>query len=496
MSPFALVRLIRSLSSPEKRYFKLHSKTQAGSKEYLTLFDFIEKSKTIDMSAIREEFKTSYPAYSWLNNCNYLGKMLTDNLISAKTEKDGFFKLLHSIMEVRVLQERSLPDEAFKQLKKIQQQAAKSQFHSIEYLSYRYELNHFAENDFQDITDEMLVKRQMKAKEVLKNLNHIQDHYSLFELLKFRLIHSGKIVSEEGKKRLNDLMLSEMVLVANKSKSSFSSQKLHLLFQSFFFTDIGDYHSALKSFYDLNCLFEKNEHLLEHPPHDYLSALNGMLDSLAMLNNEKEIHFYIEKLKRLDQPAYPEYFRYQVRKTVAAQQVSLLLQNKKFEQAKQFVESMETDLLNSYSLVNEEQHNELHFCCSRTYFELKDFRKAHLFIREIMSQGKLAPQLLISKAIRLLNIITYYEKGELPHLEYEVRSYKRYFQQHTKLLKIEKLIFKIIKATAANKRLLLVKPEQRKIYNEAVKLSTDRYEKQLLKYFDFTGWIMKIVERK
>ncbi|MBS1565955.1 MAG: hypothetical protein JST39_16315, partial [Bacteroidetes bacterium] len=291
---------------------------------------------------------------------------------------------------------------------------------------------------------------------------------------------------------LNDLMLSEMVLVAGRSKS-FTSQKLHLLFQSFFFTVISDYHSALKSFHQLNELLEKNEKFLDNPPLDYLSALNGIMDSLRMLGNDTEGPYYLDKISRLDQSVYPEYFRYLVRKTFYTQQLLLQLQSGIPEDAKRILDTIPPDVFSSYPLADEEKQCELYFYCSLVQCRLRNWRGAHMYIREIMNQLKLPDHLLISKAIRLLNMIIYYEKGELLHLEYEIRAYKRYFMQ-SKLLKAEKLFFKITGSSASQQRQLLLPAGQRKLKKELDEIAKDRYEQQLLKYFNLAGWLQAVAE--
>jgi len=486
MTVTSLIKLVNSLSSSEKRYFKLHSRLQSGNKEYLVLFELLDQNKNLEIVALKKAFQEKAPRKSWDNTCTYLGSVLVDSLVRVKKEKDVFFDLLYQIQEVKVLTERSLDEEAFKQIKKLRQRAAQLQQHWIEYYCCRYELNYYADNNFPALTDDILIRLQMKGKEVLRNLNHIHDHASLYELLKFRLIHAGKIVSEEGKKKLNDLMLSEMVLVSGKAKS-FSSQKLHLLFQSFFFTDIGDYHSAAKSFYKLNELLENNQGLLDNPPLDYLSALNGIVDSLRMLKNDSEVSYYLDKIKSLDQSFFPEFFRYLVRKTYCIQQIVTLLHSEKLDEALAFVKDIPTDVFDNYPMVDEEKQSELYFYCSLVHFSNRDFKNGHLFLSEIMNRVKLSPHLLISKAVRLLNIAIYFEKRDLFHLEYEIRSYKRFFTQ-AKLLRTEKLLFKVLMSSTAHGRLRLMKNEKRKITNELDLVIKDRYELQLLKYFDFARW--------
>lgn len=493
MSPAALVKLVRSLSSSEKRYFKLQSKRQSGNKEYLVLFELIDSVKNPDIRTLKQEFKKRSPEGSWENTCIYLGSSIVDGLVRAKKEKDIFFNLLHQLQEIRILKERSLEEEAFSQARKVGRMAAKYQLHWIEYYCYRDELRHYSDNNFTGITDQGLVTLQMKGKDILKSLSHIHDHYSLYELLHYRLIHTGKVASEEGRKKLNDLMLSEMVLVASKSKS-FISQKLHLLFQSFFFTVVGDYHSALKSFHQLNALLEKNQEFLDHPPLDYLSALTGIIESLYMLGNHTEPAYYLEKIRNLDQPAYPEYFRFLVRKTAFAQQVLILLRAGRPDEARQIVNTMPREVFDNYPLADEEKQCELYYYCALTFFQLRDWKTAHLFLREIMNGLRLPPPLLVSKAIRLLNIVIYYEKRELLHLEYEIRAYKRYFSP-SKLMKIEKLVFRVVEASPSNRRLMSLPAGQRKVMAELDAVSKSRYEQQLLRYFDLGAWVRNLLVR-
>lgn len=493
MTPASLQKLISSLSSSEKRYFKLQADFQKGSKEYLRLFDLFCSNKTSNIEHLKERFETAAKG-EWENTCNYLSKAILSALVSAKKENDVFLDLLQKIQQAKILKERSLEQEAFKLIRTIHKAARHYHLIWIEYYCQRYELNYHSENNFNKVSEEQLINQQMSGKATLKSFNHIHDHYSLYELLKFRLTHSGKIISESEKKKLNDLMLSEIVLIAGKSKS-FTSQKLHLLFQSFFFTDIGEYSSALESFFQLNDILEKNELLFENPPADYFSALLGIIECLRIMNSTDEIPFYLDKLKTLDQHIYPEYFRYLVKKSFVIQQMVTLLNAAAWEPALTFLTGVSKDVFYSYNIVDEEKQSELYFYSALVYFRNNNLKKAHLLIREIMTQFKLSRQLVISRAIRLLNIIIYFEKGEILHLEYEIRSYKRYFMQ-ARMLKSEKLLLTILSGAlgSKNRGLTIAAPRN---FPAAVKdIDRDRYEYQLLKYFNFLDWIDTKLSKK
>src|ERR1700753_356615 len=100
MSPSALVKLVRSLSSSEKRFFKLQSKRQSGGKEYLLLFELIDSVKHPDIRELKKAFKKKSPTGSWENTCIYLGSSIVDGLVRAKKEKNVFFSLLHQLQEI------------------------------------------------------------------------------------------------------------------------------------------------------------------------------------------------------------------------------------------------------------------------------------------------------------------------------------------------------------------------------------------------------------
>lgn len=490
-----LIKLVKSLSGAEKRHFKLLTRKQTGSKDYLILFDIIDKTPATDTVTVKQRFRKAHAGSSLNNTARYLLKVLTDGLIQSKVEKDTQFHLFQELMRIKVLKARSLHEEGYALLKKVRKSAIGSQQHLIEYFTYREELDYLSDSSYKVISDKVLVGTQMKAKDILKTLNHIQDHHSLFELLKYRLVHSGKISSDEDRKRLNDLMLSEMILVSGKSKNSFAAQKLHLLFQSFFFTDVGDHQSALKTFHALNNLFEQNITLLDKPPLDYLSTLIGILDSLHTLKKYDEIHYYIEKLKRLDQSIYPEFFRYQVRKSAIVYQLAILTGKEKSGEAITVIKDMESGFLKMYPMINEERQWELYFFCSLAHFGNKDWKKAHSYINQVMQVHKVQPQLLICKAIRLLNIIIYYEKGDSHYLEYEIRSYKRFFSKKNALLKSEALLLKFILLWPDPRKRKIPELSYKNISQELQSFNSDKYEKQLLKYFDYVQWMLGKIEK-
>src|SRR3546814_15053653 len=123
----------------------------------------------------------------------------------------------------------------------------------------------------------------MKAKHTGQSLRQLHERYALYELLSHRLTKGALTVDGKSDKKTNDLILSELSLTTRGSQHQFEPQKLHLLFQSFFFIHTGEYRSALRIFNELNKLIESNEPMWNYPPYDSLSALYGFLDSFRSI---------------------------------------------------------------------------------------------------------------------------------------------------------------------------------------------------------------------
>jgi tetratricopeptide (TPR) repeat protein len=309
-------------------------------------------------------------------------------------------------------------------------------------------------------------------------------------LLKHRLIHDGKTLSDDKMKQLSDLLLSEMSIVNARVKDNLESQKLHLLFQSFFFTNTGDYKSALKTFFELNRLFEKNMHVLHNPPWGYFSSLDGILDSLRAIGYYAEMDFYIKKLNQLDNSSCTEYYRFTIRSTVMIYQLTLYIGTNDFKGAIRYISEQGPNLLKaSYSIVDDEKQNELLFYFALAYFRTGNFKKAQKYIAEILLVRKINFQSLIYKATRLLSVLIHYEEKDLEYLDYEIRSYKRSFKGGQKPLQTETLIFKTIKLNPDFNHFKKNEIAWINISPVVQIIKKDKYEMQLLKYFDFTDWI-------
>src|SRR5690606_3940890 len=141
-----VVRLVKTLSGSEKRYFKLYCRKQSGSKEYLDLFGIICKQQSADdIKLVETAFNKRHPGKSYENASQYLLKVITDMLVHIGIGNDKWFQQHHSLMRSKVFFERSLPKEGYKEIKKAQQLATELQDNLVQFQSHRLSINYLSE---------------------------------------------------------------------------------------------------------------------------------------------------------------------------------------------------------------------------------------------------------------------------------------------------------------------------------------------------------------
>lgn len=392
-------------------------------------------------------------------------------------------------MRSRILLERSVNQQAYKELKQAQHLASKLQDNLIYFYTSFLELRYLSDAGFSEESEDNIVQMHVKAKSALRLLQKILDQSSLFDILKYRGLHFGKSFSKKDDEKLNDLLISELSLISREFPDNFESTKLHLLFQSFFFINSGDYKSSLKCFYDLNELFEKNESVWNFPPYDYQETLEGILDNLRTIGRYDEIEFYIRKLERLTEKNYPENFRINALQTIHIYRLTALIHQGKFKEAILMVQSIPSFLLKETTVFDFGKLAELHFNISLIYYHEKNYLKATRQLSFVNKFEKVNFRLSVYKAAALLQIIIHYELHDLTYLDYEIRSYKRIFTKIGKVSAIERLILSIIKFDPDKKSTPVKSNQWKKIVEKIDAIKKNKYEEQMLKYYDFTDWI-------
>jgi hypothetical protein len=240
---------------------------------------------------------------------------------------------------------------------------------------------------------------------------------------------------------------------------------------------------------ELISLFEENKHLLLNPPIYYLCAIRGILDSLHVAGLYHEMPFFLLKLEEIEKSDYPTEFVLSVKALRYNYESSRLIHTGEFESAKELMRKVDESLFRKSSLLGLEDQLKLHLSTAILYVSTNEYSLARKSMKEIFSSGKLYYALPSYKTARLVNLILQAELKNYEFFENEIESIKRNIRYEKQSYITEKLVFKFVQAyplPCYEKNCLKLWEQYSK---DIQKIQQSKYERQLLKTFDFLSWI-------
>ncbi len=484
-----LQSLIQSLTRSEKKYFTRQVSLQSGAKDYLRLFNII--AKQTDVSAIKSEFLRARHTSSYETSGKYLFSLLTKFLVQLRQEKNTYTQVVNALLKVDLLFEKSLYEEGLKLIKKIRVKAADKEFHLLELMACEMELQHYSLFNFHTITERKLVQLQMHIEGLLRVQKNVRQHHHLYQLMKYRRYHKGSTRSLQQTTELNDLVVTEMNLMNTAAKSSFQSEKAHLLFQSHYFLTTNDIASALKVFYLLNGLFEKNKALWKDEPQDYIFMLEGILANLRTVGKYTELIFFLEKCRCFQSKA--PLVQLTVAKINYVYGLILFLDKGDYKKAKELLKENNEALFKGLSYLDPAQQAEVHLYTALTFFVNDELKNAQKALRYVLLENKLFFHLPVYKTFRLIRLLVHYQLQDHDFILHESRSIKRTLTSEKSNHLLEKILLKFVSIHPLPAPLKKREALWQKLQPQFELMRKDRYEMQLLKIFDFSVWLQAIL---
>lgn len=488
----SLISLINSMTLSEKKAFRMQSSRGKTKPNYIVLYDTIEKHSHMPLPLLRKRFLGHRPGASFETAVRYLMDLLLNTMVGLREKQDSFYHLFSRIFKARVLFEKSLFREGIDLLDEVIRESGRYENYYAQLLAQRFELQYLLSLSFPALSEKDLLKKQFRLNESLKYLRRINEQSSLFEILKHRGLYKGYPRSQDQKNGLNDLVFSELSIVASGTVENFEINKLHQLFQSHYLITVGDYKSALHSYYELNALFESNKHLWDNPPVYYVSMLEGVLQSLRGIRNFRSMDYFIEQLKKIRSTAVD----FNLNLTCLTFQYELFpfLDTGDFKACLELMKKYKTTLYDRFAFLDRVRQAELYLYTSLVYLGSSDQRKAIKYLDVVVLKGKEFPLLPIHRTIRLVYLIILFESGDYDRILYEIRSMKRDLAATRQGYRIERLLFRFLSKpdqVAASAR------PKKWARLEAVckEIQYDVFEQQVLRMFDFTAWIESQVKR-
>ena len=481
----ALILLVNSMTKAEKRSFTSNSSSGRPT-DYVILFEIINKNKAIIPSALQEVFQEVQPKANFNLTVNYLYKVLLDTLLALRENNDNTTYLNNQIGKAQILFEKAIYDEALDILDQVKEKARKLELEFIFLTAARLELKFLHMLNFPNISESELLSKHLQINESLKIIRRVNEQSVLHELMSHRVLYRESVRSNKQKEALNDLVVSEMSIMSASNIENFEIKKLHQLFQSAYLINVGDYKSALRSYYELNNLFEENSVFWANPPIYYMSVLEGILQSLRGIKEYDSMDYFINKIKSLSSYPFKD-FQLHILSVTLLYELFPLLDRGDFKQAKEQIDNNWNFILEKEHLLPPNSRIEILLYLALAHFGLSQYKEAHKILNKVLLQSKNFYYTPLYRTIRLVKLMVLFELDELDDYEFEVRSFSRSISQIKKAYRLEHIMLRFFNK---GRDMMRNKDKEWKKLEPILKeISNDVYEKQILRLFDFTAWI-------
>ncbi|MBK9331212.1 MAG: hypothetical protein IPM96_02145 [Ignavibacteria bacterium] len=485
-----LFDLIKSLSSSEKRYFKLNASVQKGVTKYLKLFDLIDSQKIYNEKALKS-FKGNEDLKKNFNfTKNYLAKLIFKSLLNYKNEKSTDAKLFNMLQRCRILFQKALFRQHFKTVKAGKAIAEKCERFGflLEFIEMERQLTRKEELLSNDI--QKLFEYELKVLEKIREINFYKK--SISSLL--RIYRStGIIRSEDDEKDLNETLSVIENRKVNTSMSVTSAERI-LYAQSIAHELKGDlelsYSVCVKRFK----LISLNRNIFDESLYDkYRDSLLSVINSASRCSNfsvsEKHLKILKESSKNLEID--------EIDININNLNLNLLkILNGKIISGKKEVLILAEKYLNIYrNKLTINTYNLIVYRLSSSYFFDKNYHEALriLNVYSTVQYSGLSP--FLEPYLKMLNILIHYELDNYKLLKYMLPSAKKYLKSRKAFHKTEISVLNFISKMISTKNSNTDKLKSG-LLNDFNNIRNDKYEKNAEYYFNYSKWIKNLLLNK
>ncbi|MGB1242537.1 MAG: hypothetical protein ACPG49_08450 [Chitinophagales bacterium] len=207
-----LFELIKSLTPPEKRYFKVFAQRYIKGTEnnYVQLFNAISKQKIYDETKLLKKIKNDRFVRHFSSEKNYLYKLLLKALNAYQSEHNVKIQIRSQLDSINLLFDKRLIQQGFQQLKKTKKMALKYEAYLALFKILDLEIN-FAHQFPKEKTQEIRKRNFKEKKDLLQLLRHSDEYREIyFQIMGFSR-KKMTIVQSTQKTQLKQLLQSPIL---------------------------------------------------------------------------------------------------------------------------------------------------------------------------------------------------------------------------------------------------------------------------------------------
>ncbi|MCI0694140.1 hypothetical protein L0337_19295 [candidate division KSB1 bacterium] len=482
-----LFSLIKSLSMAEKRFFKVYAASNKTGKNYLLLFDFIDKQERYDEPAIKAHFADRRFVKQLHVTKIYLSNLILKALRSFHAKPAKSLELKNLLLEIEILFRKGLFDQCHYTIDKAIAIAGQYEKYPdlLELYGWkrRLLLEIFGAAEGKAKVNEIL----QQEKTVVRKLATLNDYrylgINIFDILNGAQDESGKLESMKTNPTLDhstDAAGVQGVILYH-----------HVLYA--YYISQRDIPQAEKHISAAEKIIEAHPELIQEDPASYITALNNKIGLCFFLKRQDTIAALLSKITAIPQKYGLKYLSPVTVKLLLRtynMELELYRDTGRYAQGVALAEKIKDFLETHHRFAPAEYQLSIYYQFAYLYFMQQDFRQALFWLNEIFRRNFGAVREDLQSYAQLLHLIIHFDLGNTAVLKYAVDSCRRFLKKKRSLQSFERVLlryFSRLSTTLPEKHRALLEKMQAELFAE----TAEKDKANVLDFLDFEAWLQR-----
>lgn len=490
-----LHELIRSLTKSEKRFFKLHSALQSGDKNYLRIFDSIDKQKVYDEEAVKKQFAKETFIKHFPSEKNHLYKLILKALRSYHGEATVSGLLKQEIKNIEILYDKALYNEANKTLHRAKRIARENErfYYWFELLNWEKMLleEAYESGEFTKDLDALIEEER----DVLEKLRNLAAYHVLYSKINYVFRSGGYVRTDEEHAMVEEI--SEHPLIKGKNTAlSHRAATICYYTQGFCHWAKRDWRTSYAKFLRVKEILDQHPLIKADLPKRYVRTLHYVVQCEIELGDFKGAKDHIAQMRRLPDEQGFSGIDIQVQVFNASYLSELRLHDRMGEDAKalELVDPILSGMEEWGARLQKEYEIEFYYLLATVHFGSGEVNRSLFWLNKVLNDPEPTLRQDIFTYARLFNLVVHYELGNFDLLEYIVRSTQRFLSKRHRAYGVEAALMEHVKKLARTTAPALKRELFQSLQAQLKDLMKDPNESTVLKYFDFLAWVESKVD--
>lgn len=496
-----LHRLIKSMSKPEKRYFKVFSSRHVigENNNYLILFDAIDKQDEYDEVKLLKKFKDKSFINRFSISKNRLYAAILKSLDSFHSNSSVEAQLQRQLHAVEILYHKSLYDQSLKLLHSARKVAEKHEKLTILADISKWEKRIYEKDNYEELGGEKALNDMLKEdRELMTTLNSFNELWNIKSRIFTHLYQQGKVRNASELDQLKKIIDDATDRLKGKQGSTENSYLLNHIHSAYYFA-VGDYNACYPYLEDNLKLIDKKPHLFSEEPNIYISVLANSIYVGMRLGKWNEALKNVDKLRKLPQKLEiqkSEDLDIRLFALAKSTELTLYAQSGEFEKGYELIPSIEEGLVKYEGKLSSVRKAHFYFNIAVVLFGLEKYHESLKWVNQLLNNVEIDKTRDIHCMAQIMNLIIHLELGNKSLLPYALRSTQRFLETRKKVYRFENVVLDFVNEILKKRQSKADEELFANLATDLAKLKEDSFERTVFEYFDFLAWAKSKVDGK